>query len=67
MHNIGFFADIRYADILHLIWPIIDTDIYVYFFPTLSCRDHQVSAVVEFTYSIIMQTITLLAGRQMQA
>ncbi len=42
MHNIGFFADIRYADVLQLIWPIIDTDtnMYVYFFPTPNCRDH---------------------------
>ncbi len=26
MHDIGFSADIRYCDILQLIWPIIDTD-----------------------------------------
>ncbi len=33
MHDIGFFADIQYADILRLIWLIsdTDTDIYVYF------------------------------------
>ncbi len=37
MHNIGFFADIRYDNILQLIWPIIDTDadIYVNFSPHL--------------------------------
>ncbi len=37
MHNVGFFAAIQYADILLLIWPLIDTstDKYVYFFPHL--------------------------------
>ncbi len=67
MHDFGFFADIQYADNLQLIWPIIDTDIYVYFLPTPNCRDHQVSSVVEFTYGIIMHTLTVLACRQMQA
>ncbi len=39
MHNIGFLANIRYANILQLILPVIDTDtntntdIYVHFFP----------------------------------
>ncbi len=36
---------------------------YEYFLPTPNCRDHQVSSVVEFTYSIIMRTFTMLAGR----
>ncbi len=59
MHNIGFFADIQYADILQLIRPITDTiiDTYVYFFFVPNCRDHQVSTVVEFTHSIIMHTL----------
>ncbi len=61
-----FFADIQYADILQLIWLIIDTDIYVYLFPTPNCRDHQVSSVVKFTYSIIMHTLTMLTHQQMQ-
>ncbi len=30
---LDFFANIQYADILQLIWPENDTDIYVYFFP----------------------------------
>ncbi len=67
MHDVGFFVIIQYADILQLIWPIINTDIYVYVFPTPKCRDDQTSSVVEFTYSIIMQTLTMLAHRQMQA
>ncbi len=66
MHNIRLFADIRHADTLQLIWPINDTNIYVYFFLTPNCRDLQVSSVVEFTYSIIMQTLTVMARRQMQ-
>ncbi len=68
MRDIGFFASVKYADILQLIWQIIDTDthIYVYFFSTPNCRDHQVSSVVEFTCSIIMQTLTMSACRQMQ-
>ncbi len=33
MHDIGFVADIQYADILQPIWPIINTNKYVYFFP----------------------------------
>ncbi len=66
--DIGFFADIQNADILQLIWPIIDTDTDIcIFFPTPKCRDHQVSSVVEFTYSIIMQTLTVMACQQMQA
>ncbi len=58
------FADIQYANILQFIWPIIDTDtdIYVYFFPTPNCRDHQVSSVVELTYSIIMHTLNMWAS-----
>ncbi len=69
MHDIGYFADIRYADILQLIWPTIDTDtdIYVYFFPTPNHRDHRVSFEVEFTYSIIIHSLTVLARWQMQA
>ncbi len=51
MHDTGFFADIRYVDILQLNWPMMDTDRYVYFFPTPNCRDPQVSSVVKFTYS----------------
>ncbi len=48
-------ADTLYADIAHLVWPIIDTDtdIYVHFFSTPYCRDDQVSSVVEFTYNIM--------------
>ncbi len=67
MHDIGFFADIQYADILQLNWQIIDTDTdrYVYFFPTCNCRD-QVSSLVVFTYSIIMHTLTEFACWQMQ-
>ncbi len=51
-----FFANIQYANILQLIWQIINihTDIYVYFFPKPNCRDYQVSSVVEFTHCIIM-------------
>ncbi len=50
MHDIGFFADIQYANILQLIWPVIDTnnDTYVKFSLTPNCRDHQVPSVVEF-------------------
>ncbi len=55
MHDIGFFADIQYADILQLIWLIIDTYImYMYIFSPPNCRDHQVSSVVELTYGIII-------------
>ena len=34
MYDIGFFADIRYADISNSLWPIADadTDIHSYFF-----------------------------------
>ncbi len=70
---LDFFADIPYANILQLIWPwsiiivYTDTNIYVYFLPTLNCRDHEVSSVVEFPYSIIMHTLTVLACQQMQA
>ncbi len=65
MHDIGLNADIRYADILQLIWPIIDiyTHIYVYFFLTPNCRALQVSSVVD----IVMQTLNVLARQQMQA
>ncbi len=66
MHDIEVFADTQYANILQLLWPIIDTDIYVYFFPTLNWRDYQVSFVVEFTFSI-MHTLIMLACWQMQA
>ncbi len=54
-----FFCQYPVCQYLKLIWPIIDTDtnIYVYFFPTPNCRDHQVSSVVEFTYSIIMHSL----------
>ncbi len=50
MHNIGFFPDIQYADILQLIWWIIDRDTStcIYILPTPNCRAHQVSPVVEF-------------------
>ncbi len=56
MHGTGFFADIRYADILQLIWPIlIPMPVYIkHFFPIPNCRDHEVSSVVEYTYSIII-------------
>ncbi len=70
MHDIGLLFDIPYADILQLIWPIIDTgtDIYIYMLSlTHNCRDHHVSSVVEFTYSIIIQTLTVLPRQQMQA
>ncbi len=56
----------QYAYILQLIWPIIDTDTDIcIFFSTPNCRDHQVSSVVELTYSIIVHTLTVLACRQM--
>ncbi len=69
MHGIGFFADIRYANILQLIWPIsdADTNICMHIFSPPNCRDHQVSSVVEFTYSVIMQTLITLAHQQIQA
>ncbi len=70
MHDIGFCADIQYANILQYIWPIIDTntDVYVYFFIyfTPNGRDRQVSSVVEFTDNIL-QTLNVLACSQMQA
>ncbi len=58
MQDTGFFADIWYANILHLLWLVIDTDadISVYLFPTPDGRDCQVSPVVECTYSVIMHT-----------
>ena len=28
MHNIGFFADIRYADISNSLWPIANAEIF---------------------------------------
>ncbi len=62
MHDIEIFANIRCADILQLIWLIVDTDtnIYAYFcFATPNCRNQQVSSVVEFTYSIMMHTLTV--------
>ncbi len=34
MHDIGFFTNIQYANILQLISPTIDTDIHVNFLPT---------------------------------
>ncbi len=71
MHDNDFFADIQYSNILQFIWLIIDTDtilIHMYiFFPTPICREHQVSSFVEFKYSIIMHTLTMLACQQMQA
>ncbi len=68
MHDVRFFADILYADILRHIWPIINTyTVYVYFFPTPKCRDHQVSSVVELSHNIIMQTLTVLACQQIPA
>ncbi len=59
MHDIAYFVKIRYANILQLIWLIIDTnnDLCACFFPTPHCRDHQVSSAMEFTYSIIMQLL----------
>ncbi len=65
MHDVRFYADIRYVNNLQLIWPIIniDTGIDVYFFPTPNCRDHQVSSMVEFTWSIIMHTYIVLASK----
>ncbi len=53
MHDIGIFANIQYANILQLIWPIIDTDtnVYVYFFPTPICRDHRSGISVQFYYT----------------
>ncbi len=33
MQDIGFFADIQYADILQLIWSIIDSETDMYIFP----------------------------------
>ncbi len=33
MQDTEFFANIRYANILQLMWLIIDTNMYVYFFP----------------------------------
>ncbi len=56
MHDIGFFADIQYADILHLVWLVTDTNIYRDF----NCRD-QVSSVVNFLLSI--HTLTVLVHR----
>ncbi len=70
MHGIGFFADNRYADILQLIWPISDRDDDIhmdFFFTTPNCRGGRVSSAVEFTYGIIMHTLTVLARWQMQA
>ncbi len=61
MHDIGVFA--RQADILQLIWTITDTDICVYFFPTPNRRDRWVSSVVEFIYSVILHTLTVLPCR----
>ncbi len=37
------------------------------FSPTPTCRDRQVSSIVEFKYSIIMHTVTMSAHWQMQA
>ncbi len=69
MHNFGFFVNIRYADVLNLIWPITDTgtDIYVYIFPHTWLQRSSSLFCSEFTYSIIMQTLTMLACRRMQA
>ncbi len=64
MHDIWLFADIWYDGIFQLIWPIINTDMYI-FFPTPNPKDHQVSSIVEFTHSIIMHTLTVLAHQQM--
>ncbi len=66
MKSGGTILDFFHVNILQLIWPIIDTDTYVYFFPTPNCRD-QVSFVVEFTYSSIMHALTVLPHQQMQA
>ncbi len=54
---------------MQLNWPTTDTDtdIYVYFFLTTNCSDHQLSFIVEFTYSIIMDNLTVSACWQMQA
>ncbi len=66
MHDIGFFADIWYFT-THLADNRYQYQ-YMYIFPhTPNCRDHQVSSVVEFTYSIIMHTYTVLARPKMQA
>ncbi len=63
MHDIRFFANIPHADILKLIWPKFDIDI----FAASNCRDRQVSSVVEYTKSVLMGTLILLAQWQMQA
>ncbi len=58
-------------------WPIINTNIYIcvcvciciymfMFFSTPNCRDHQVSSGIEFTYSIIMRSLTVLVCQHMQ-
>ncbi len=39
---------------------------YTFFLPP-NCSNHQVSSIVELTYSIIMHTLTVLACRLMQA
>ncbi len=72
MHGIGFFGwylicqylATHLADNRYRYWYIY---IYVYFFLTPIFRDHQVSSVVKFTYSIIIPTFNVLACQQMQA
>ncbi len=64
---VDFFADIWYADIFQLTLQLIDIYVYVYFLPIPHRRDHQVSSVVEFIYSIISHTLTVMACQQMQA
>lgn len=51
-HNIRFLADIRYTELLRLIWLITDT-----FLPTPSCRDNLISPVVELKHSIILHLL----------
>lgn len=62
MHNIGFLADIRYADILQLIWLIADTNIFP---PIPNCTVDLVSSALELNCSIFLHTlrhIVLLAN-----
>ncbi len=63
---LDFFSDIQYAEILQLIWPIIKISTDVYFFLSPTHRDHQVSSVVEFTYSHIMHTGAAQFGQKIE-
>ncbi len=68
MDDIGFFANIWYANILQLIWPIIDPDTDIYMYIVSPHLIAEIKSILQwYTYNIIMHTFTVLVHQQMQA